>query len=75
MQSIEEMKLKIKEEKERVTSTKNIIPVIREVIENYEITDNISAKNKMLKSVIDNIVYYKPKIRNHEFELDIKLKL
>lgn len=75
MQSIEEMKLKIKEEKERATSTKNIIPAIREVIENYEITDNISAKNKMLKSVIDNIVYYKPKIRNHEFELDIKLKL
>ena len=46
------------------------------VVENYKKTDDIKLKNFLLKSVIDEIIYFKEKDkRNAKFELDIKLKI
>ena len=46
------------------------------VLENYRNTDDIKLKNFLLKSVIDEIIYYKEKNkRTAKFELDIKLKI
>ena len=45
-------------------------------LENYKKTDDIKLKNFLLKSVIDEIIYFKEKNkRNAKFELDIKLKI
>ena len=49
---------------------------IKMVLENYRNTDDIKLKNFLLKSVIDEIIYYKEKNkRTAKFELDIKLKI
>lgn len=49
---------------------------IKLVLENYKKTDDIKLKNFLLKSVIDEIIYFKEKNkRNAKFELDIKLKI
>lgn len=49
---------------------------IKLVLENYKKTDDIKLKNFLLKSVIDEIIYFKEKDkRNAKFELDIKLKI
>ena len=49
---------------------------IKMVLENYRNTDDIKLKNFLLKSVIDEIIYYKEKNkRTAKFEIDIKLKI
>ena len=49
---------------------------IKMVLENYRNTDDIKLKNFLLKSVIDEVIYYKEKNkRTAKFELDIKLKI
>ena len=49
---------------------------IKMVLENYRNTDDIKLKNFLLKSIIDEIIYYKEKNkRTAKFELDIKLKI
>ena len=46
------------------------------VLENYRKTDDVKLKNFLLKSVIDEIVYFKEKNkRTAKFEIDIKLKI
>lgn len=50
---------------------KNYIPNVEKVIETYPHA-NIALKNKLLKSCIERIEYYKPKgKRNLEFEITI----
>lgn len=49
---------------------------IKMVLENYRKTDDVKLKNFLLKSVIDEIVYFKEKNkRTAKFEIDIKLKI
>ena len=49
---------------------------IKMVLENYRNTDDIKLKNFLLKSIIDEVIYYKEKNkRTAKFELDIKLKI
>ena len=73
--SIEKTKNMLKEESENNISFIDLIPVIENVLENYDTSDDASFKNKLLKSVIENITYYKePKKRKAKFEIDVKLK-
>lgn len=44
-------------------------------IESYENTDNIELKNKALKTVIKEILYYKEKKRFAQFTLEVKFKI
>ena len=44
-------------------------------IESYENTDNIELKNKALKTVIKEILYYKVKKRFAQFTLEVKFKI
>lgn len=49
---------------------------IKMVLENYRKTDDVKLKNFLLKSVIDEIIYFKEKNkRTAKFEIDIKLKI
>ena len=53
-----------------------LIPRVEKIINSYKNTQNILDKNILLKSVIEEVKYYKEKgIRNGKFELDIKLRL
>lgn len=53
-----------------------LIPRVEKIINSYKNTQNILDKNILLKSVIEEVIYYKEKgIRNGKFELDIKLRL
>ena len=46
------------------------------VLEKYRQIDDIKLKNFLLKSIIDEVVYFKEKgKKNAKFELDIKLKI
>ncbi|MGX4600295.1 recombinase family protein [Faecalimicrobium sp. JNUCC 81] len=74
-QAIEKVKIDIEDEENEYIDIDKIIPMLENVLELYPKTENISEKNKLLKSVIDNIIYYKEKgSRNAIFEMDIKLK-
>ena len=54
----------------------DLIPNLQTVLENYSKTDDVKLKNSLLKTVIDEIIYYKEKNkRNAKFEIDIKLKI
>ena len=49
---------------------------IKNVLENYRNTNDILLKNHLLKSVIEEVIYFKEKgKRNAKFEIDIKLKI
>lgn len=49
---------------------------IKLVLEKYKQIDDIKLKNLLLKSIIDEVVYFKEKgKKNAKFELDIKLKI
>lgn len=74
-QSIELLKAKIEIEKKHTEKT-NIIPLIKNVLELYNMTDDISQKNSLLKSVIDKVEYYKEKDkREDDFTLILYPKL
>ncbi len=73
-QSIDNIKLKLKQEKEVNLSFDSLVPDIEFLLDRYDLLENISEKNKLLKTVIDEIIYYKPKKRTAKFEMDIKLK-
>lgn len=74
-QSIEKVKLDIENEKDGYVDIDKIIPMLENVLELYPETEDIGEKNKLLKSVIDNIIYYKEKgNRKAIFEIDIRLK-
>lgn len=54
----------------------NLIPKIQNVIDTYYETDDISSKNKLLRSVLEKIAYYKEKgNKPDEFELILYPKL
>lgn len=73
--AIQRTKNDIKLEDENTVSFTDLIPIIENVLENYNETDDASFKNKLLKSVIDSITYYKePGKRKAKFEIDVKLK-
>lgn len=74
-QSIEKVKLDIKNEQSNTINICEIIPKLENILELYPNTTSISEKNRLLKLVIDSITYYKPKkTRSAKFELDIKLQ-
>ena len=73
--SIQKTKNEIKLENESNISLTDLIPMIENILENYDTSDDASFKNKLLKSVIENITYYKePRKRKAKFEIDVKLK-
>ena len=69
--------LKLIESEKNININYNELSIsIKLVLENYKKTDDIKLKNFLLKSVIDEIIYFKEKDkRNAKFELDIKLKI
>ena len=50
-----------------------LIPKIDKIIIEYKNTQNVYDKNMLLKSIIDEVIYFKE--RGNKFELDIKLRL
>ncbi len=53
-----------------------IVLKLRNVIEYYQISKTAKEKNRLLKSVIDNIYYYKDEThKSNECDLEIKLKI
>lgn len=73
--SIKKIKQDIENEESNVIDIEEIIPKLETLLELYPKTESILEKNRLLKTVIDSITYYKEKnIRNAKFELDIKLK-
>lgn len=66
--------------KENILNSKNkkekLIPKIENVIDTYYMTDDIKIKNKLLKSVLEKVTYYKEKgNKPDEFELILYPKL
>ena len=73
--AIEKVKNDIEYETNNSVDISEIIPKLENLLELYPVTDNIAKKNKLLKTVLDSIIYYKEKNkRNAQFELDIKFK-
>lgn len=48
---------------------------IENILSNYNNTEDIAMKNKLLKDVINEIIYFKEKSRKSKFEIEIKFKL
>lgn len=66
----------IENEKHIDINYNDLMPNIKAVLDNYAKTDDVKLKNSLLKTVIDEIIYYKEKNkRNAKFEIDIKLKI
>ena len=73
--AIYDIKEKLKHENEFNLSFKELIPTIQNIIDNYHSTDDATFKNRLLKSLIHEVIYYKePQKRKAKFEIDIKLK-
>lgn len=54
----------------------DLVPNLKTVLENYNRTNDVKLKNFLLKTVIDEIIYYKEKgKRTAKFEIEIKLKV
>lgn len=74
--AIKNTKELIKNESKVNLSYTELIPKINKIILGYKNTDNVFDKNMLLKSIIDEIIYFKERgNRKGKFELDIKLKL
>lgn len=73
--AILEIKEKLEHEHEINLSFKELIPTAQNIIDNYYSTDDVASKNRLLKSLISEVIYYKePGKKLAKFELDIKLK-
>lgn len=73
---IENTKLLIENEKSISINYDELSFSIKNVLENYRNTNDILLKNHLLKSVIEEVIYFKEKgKRNAKFEIDIKLKI
>jgi DNA invertase Pin-like site-specific DNA recombinase len=55
--------------KELSAPKKNIIPIVKNIIETYYKLDNAEEKNKLLKEIIEKVTYYK----DDEIQLSIEL--
>lgn len=74
--SIENIINLIEKEKSIDINYDELMPNIKTVLDNYYKTDDIKLKNFLLKSVIDEIIYYKEKgKKTAKFEIEIKLKI
>lgn len=63
-----------KTSKEKI-SNEDISKQIHNVLNLYGISDNIQLKNKLIKTIIDKIIYIKPKgSKPFDFQLDIQFK-
>ena len=70
--NIYNLKKDIEYENQSSLSIESIIPTIKNVLEEYSLIESASDKNKLLKSVIKEIIYFKqPGKRNAKFEIDI----
>lgn len=66
----------IENEKALNVNYNDLVPSLQTVLNNYKSTQDIKLKNFLLKTVIDEIIYYKEKgKKNAKFEIEIKLKL
>ena len=75
-QAIENTLQLIENEKSINVNYNELALSIKLVLDSYKKTDDIELKNFLLKSVIDEIIYFKEKgKRKAKFELDIKLKI
>ena len=55
---------------------KKMIPLLKEVINNYEKCDTIKQKNDLLSSIIDYVIYEKTKGgRGYEDKFNLKINL
>ena len=63
----------IENERTKEQAKYNIIPTLENVLEQYYNTDDILLKNKLLKSVLDKVVYTKDHKRRDEYDFDIVL--
>lgn len=80
---LQDLKMKLAELYEKKDYTlnfknkkENIIPKVQNVIDTYYLTDDITQKNKLLRSVLEKIEYYKKKgSKPDEFELTLYPKL
>ncbi|WHH58256.1 recombinase family protein [Petroclostridium sp. X23] len=66
------IKTHIKQEKAKV----NVIPTVEKILEIYDSIEDAENKNKMLKKILDSVIYYKKKEwRNDNFIITIHPKL
>lgn len=73
--AIEKVKNDIEDETNNSIDISEVVPKLENLLELYPVTSNVINKNKLLKTVLDSIIYYKEKNkRNSQFELDIKFK-
>ena len=74
--AIENIKELIKNENKININYSELITKVDKIIKDYENSENISDKNMLLKSIIEEVIYYKEKGKsNAKFELDIKLRM
>ncbi|MGM9536045.1 MAG: recombinase family protein [Intestinibacter sp.] len=73
--SIKNTKLLIKNENEINIDYEKFSNNLENALFTYKNTDNIELKNKAIKSVISEVIYYKEKKRNSEFHIEIKFKI
>lgn len=74
--AIDNTKALIDKEKSIDINYSELVKSISNVLDDYRKTDDIQLKNCLLKSIIDEIVYFKEKNkRTAKFEIEIKLKI
>ena len=73
--SIKNTKLLIKNENEVNIDYEKFSNNLENALFTYKNTDNIELKNKAIKAVINEVIYYKEKKRNSEFHIEIKFKI
>lgn len=59
--AIEKVKIEYQLEIDREKAKKDIIPAIENILEIYNVIDNVEVKNALLKKVIDHVSYIKEK--------------
>ena len=71
--TINDTKIIINNELKKEQAKTDLIPVLKNVLEQYYIIDDITLKNNLLKSVLDKVIYTKNHKRRDEYKFNITL--
>lgn len=75
LDSLEQELEKLQKASQEIISYEDISKQIHNVLNLYGISDNVQLKNKLMKTIIDKIIYIKPKgSKPFDFELNIVFK-
>ncbi|MFS0784743.1 hypothetical protein [Bacillus sp. 1P06AnD] len=73
---IQKLECELNKEEKKLKNTKETIPKIISVVEEYRSTTNIEKKNQLLKSVLEKVTFKRSKemVKKDQFELEIFMR-